>query len=376
MARKRAEYGGRGGGFSSVKPSIITRSQYVAPRAAAAGYYAKYSSITTFSSSEATTLSAYSQCKGVQVGYLWSTLEPSPGAWDFSTVFTGYERARSIGKQFAMLVSFASGDPGQSNLATPSWYFDHAGDWMGGYTSLVGTAYPRWPHFNDNVYIYRVTLLCQALMRYMDNLASYIRFAPWGVGTGEPTWYQSTAADLTAMDSDGKRHNYAKRSSDGKWLLNTASPYYVGTARMIAAIDPFFTRCQPAASYNANNNTNDNQYGYDTAFIALLQQYRWIILNNGANEADKSDVRDDFVDWRATYGMRVGYGSISGLGTHGTGLTGLDLRQRMVDECFGVSPTYTPEVAGALFVGEPDPLLYTYGDAVTSMASRIDARGG
>ncbi len=293
---------------------------------------------------------------GVQRSLNWAEIETAKGVYDWTVVDDLLVYYDAVGKRVAFKFGAVGGteDDGGTVAVTPSWLFDDAAvDFIGDFTSADGYI-PKLPLYWDADYQRHLGDFLAAFgARYDgDPRLAYIRMGGWQYGTNEPNFYGTDVVHLeTQIEAAGMPLTF---NGGGKLILYADSLYADAVNDMIDLWHDAFPQTQLLATIRFPDATDRFEQSMNDHCLASGIG----VVNTGLNEGDKSDTRETFRAWRDTYGVKVGWGGVSNLGTKDASLDDVALRDAMVRQGIGIADdaTYGPYARTAYLVFGTDIL--------------------
>lgn len=302
-------------------------------------------------------IAADDRIAGVQRSLNWAEIETAKGVYDWTVVDDLLAYYDAVGKRVAFKFGAVGGtedDDAGTVAVTPSWLFDDtAVDFIGDFTSPDGYI-PKLPLYWDADYQRHLGDFLAAFGdRYDgDPRLAYIRMGGWQYGTNEPNFYGTDVVHLeTQIEAAGMPLTF---NGSGKLILYADSLYAGAVNDMIDLWRGAFPQTQLLATIRFPDATDRFEQSMNDHCLASGIG----VVNTGLNEGDKSDTRETFRTWRDTYGVKVGWGGVSNLGTKDATLDEDELRDVMVRQGIGIADdaTYGPYARTAYLVFGTDIL--------------------
>lgn len=300
---------------------------------------------------------------GVQLHVCWSAIQNSASDidhYDWTQLGIWLDAVQSYGLKAILRIDMIGGvtrgtdnpmeDPG---LSTPIWFFHlpdvlHIGgqDLTGivpsnGFPSGSSKPFiPYLPWYGDSVYQDRVAAFAQELRAFLTGEGPYdgephkiytpliecIRIGGWQANSNEPNFYFDYTNPKAGMDTDfvpWKRAVHAALRGDlqsrgvtygldGEPVLDDVGEYANAQKALVDAWVAAFAGSGIPLSTTVNLRLRDCTA--DNEFLMYSLTKGLTVLNPGLNEKDKTMTRTYFRYWRIYYGVKVGWGGITGIG--------------------------------------------------------------
>ncbi len=295
---------------------------------------------------------------GVQLHVCWSSIQTDANLWtagNWAALASWLDAADAAGLKAILRIDMIGGatngaesattDPGQS---APAWLFTELNVASIGGQDLTGvvTEFPnpnkkfiaRLPWYGDTVYQAAVADFAHELRSFLmaegiyaetepsrDGIVEMIRLGGWQANSNEPNFYVDyTDPQVSGFDEwkDAvKTHLIADLKAkgvayelDGKPRLDDVSAYANASKDMIddwiAAFDGTGIPLSTTVNLRLRECSADNE------FLMYSLANGMVVLNPGLNEKDKTMTRTYFSDWKTLYGVKLGWGGVTGLPTN------------------------------------------------------------
>lgn len=339
---------------------------------------------------------------GVQLHVCWSAIQSNPNDqlfYDWTQLATWLDAVEAHGLKAILRIDMiggatkGAGDPiADPALSTPPWLFALNISYIGGqdltgtldpadFPSGSGKPYiPRLPWYGDAVYQSRVAAFAQELryflkgeppydepIRHYSQLIECIRIGGWQANSNEPNFYIDYTNPKAGEDDEFVAWKKAVHAAlladlqakgvaygvDGKPVLDDASVYATASKTMVDGWIAAFAGSGIPLSTTVNLRLRECTA--DNEFLMYSLANGMIILNPGLNQKDKTMTRTYYANWKSTFGSKVGWGGVAGIG---------DLDVARVQAAF--------EGFGYLDLQNPPPLLACIADGGPFAAYRHD----